>query len=159
MPLHSKQTFFRDSLYAAVALVAIVVLCHFTKGYFLAPLILFGACAALAHHQGVSFSIFLLIPVLTSINPIIIPRGTGYSMLARGGVVLLSFLMFLANTQREKHHTHEHYLPILGMALYLLVALASSIQGVFPMISYLKLINFSIFLIGIYAGTNNSSSY
>ncbi len=155
MPLHTEQSFFRDSLYAALALAAIVLLCHFSKGYLIAPLILLGACAALAHYQGVAFSVFLLIPVLTSINPIILPRASGYSMLARGGVVLLSFLMFLGNTQREKHHAHEHHLPVLGITPYLLVALVSSVQGVFPMISYLKLINFSIFLIGIYAGTSN----
>jgi len=155
MPPLPKSSFFKDSMFAAAILAAIVFVCHFTHGYFLAPIILFGACAALAHHQGIAFSVFLLIPVITTINPILIPRAAGYSMLTRGGVVLLSALLFLGNTQREKRHTHEHHLPILGIALYLLAALVSSMQGIFPMVSYLKLINFTIFLVGIYAGTNN----
>ncbi len=157
--LSTKNSFFWDTAKACASLAVIVLLCHFSHGYFLGAVIVLGLCAALAHHRGVAFSVYLLIPVITSINPLLIPRASGYSMMGRVGTVLIAAAMFLANTQQATKSKSEHHLPLAGISFFLLIALFSSIQGIFPMVSYLKLINFSIFIVGIYVGTSNLHAY
>ena len=146
----------KDPLYNLVArlvgiLLAIILLCHFTRGYGLLAVTVPGLLFALRGKTGVTLFIYVLLPVFAMLSPLLIPRGGAFAMITRLTTLFLAGALVLGGSKR---HGNDK-LPLGYIFFYLAIALISSIQGWFPLISYFKLLNFSAFFMGLYIGTKN----
>lgn len=106
---------------------------------------------ALRGKVGLGILGFAFFPVITMLNPLVVPRVEHFSIIVRLSSIAVSFAIVVGSLNRRGNEK-----PPLGLiALYFLVAFISSGQGYFPVISYFKLINFCVFLAGICAGVAN----
>ena len=142
-----KNKFHKDVLKALVALCAIVGLCRVTMGGMAVVVALLGAGFALARKPGYLACCYIMFPFFTIFNRAIVGVSPIFLMTARLGNLFMIAVMMLtgagfAGRAREK-------LPIGWMFAYCLVACISSIDGWMPMISYLKIVQFVLFLIGL----------
>ncbi|MDD4623518.1 MAG: O-antigen ligase family protein [Kiritimatiellae bacterium] len=142
LKLTSKMLFF---------LVATILLCRWTSNYALIPILGVGVFFALSNQRGKALVFYLLLPFLTIINPLVLPKVGLFSAFARGGTLVMSGALLVAAVRSPGKQT----LPFGVMYLYLVVAFVSSLQGYFPLISLLKVVNFLVFLLGIHIGTRN----
>ncbi|MBR4171146.1 MAG: O-antigen ligase family protein [Kiritimatiellae bacterium] len=134
-----------------VLLVLAIAACRLTRGYIGLLFGLAGVYYSLTNKLGLALCFYLLFPFLTIINPMIIGEMPRFSMIVRLSTLLMTVLLLLIALQRRG----RHQIPLGGIFLFLSVALVSSMGGWFPMISYLKLINYTIFILGIWIGTRN----
>ena len=70
---------FDDSLYKrafhlTTLVVAVMLLCRFTNGYAIIAVAIIGAFYALRGNAGVSLFVYLLLPTIVMVNPLILPR-------------------------------------------------------------------------------------
>lgn len=127
-----------------------VALARFSKGFILPVMTLLGMVWAFKGEFGKALSMYVMLMMMVPLNPNILPKiGTMYTLGLRFGPLLIG----LALATRGAMVTSRQALPLGMMLLFLLVALFSSIGGWCPEVSYLKLINFLIFFLGIWLGT------
>lgn len=146
----------KDPLYKLTAkLLAVIVsttlLCRVTQGYGIGIVGALGFFYALRGKVGISLFVYVLIPFLTMINPILMPRPPFFSMGARITTLFVAVGLVFGGTKRKG----QEQLPLAYLFYYLVIATISSFQGYFPLISYFKILNFSAFIVGIYIGTKN----
>lgn len=129
-------------------LIGIIVFNRISAGGGVALLIFLSAYYALSGKIGWFMVIYIMIPFLTEMNAELVGRGLLFHYGARIAVFSSTFLLLIrfasANGRRS--------LPIGGMFIYLLCVTISSMQGYCPPVSYLKLINYSVFMLGLYFG-------
>jgi len=146
-----KNKLYFDAFKVALLIAAIAVLGRFGDGAIAGVLLLYGSWAALTRRRGIVLSCFMLFPILLTLNPIVFPMAQEGMIINRISTMLISLIMVLC-AAKEKG---RNQLPLGAIAPYLLVATISSIQGYFPEISYMKMLNFIVFLLGIWIGTRN----
>ncbi len=147
---------FDDPLYKRVfhltaLVVAIMLLCRFTNGYAIIAVAIIGAFYALRGNAGVSLFVYLLLPTITMVNPLILPRPPMVAIVSRLTSLTIVVALILGGAKRKG----AEQLPLEYIFPYLVIALISSFQGYFPLISYFKILNFTAFLLGIFIGTRN----
>lgn len=127
-----------------------VALARLSKGFILPVMTLLGMVWAFKGEFGKALSTYVMLMMMVPLNPNILPKiGTMYTLGLRFGPLLIG----LALATRGALVTSRQALPMGMMLLFLLVALFSSMGGWCPEVSYLKLINFLIFFLGIWLGT------
>lgn len=129
-----------------------ILLCRFSKGYFAPIFVLVGVWCAFANKLGWALVFFVLMPFFVILNPGILPKESpviGYSM--RFGPLMMGLILALRGQSRQGHHR----LPFGLIVPFMLVACLSSATGWAPQISYMKILNFVMFLFGIWYGTQN----
>ncbi len=146
-----KDPLYRLSAQLLLAIVAAALLCRFTLGYGIGAIGAFGFFYALRGKAGVSLFIYLLIPFLTMVNPILLPRLPFFSMGTRITTLFVAVGLVLGGAKRKGNEQ----LPLVYLFYFLVIATISSFQGYFPLISYFKILNFTAFIVGIYIGTKN----
>lgn len=132
-------------------LVVLVVACAVTKGYALLPVAIAGLWCAFSGRRGLALLAFAYLPLLTCLNPIMVPTAGVVPTIARLTFILMCIIMAVTSST----YTGNGQIPLGGLVVYLLVAVISSINGWFPAISYMKIINFFCFLVGVWFGTRN----
>ena len=142
-----KNKFHKDVLTALVIICAILGLCRVTMGGMAVLVALLGAGFALARKPGYLAFCYVMFPFFTVFNRVIVGVSPVFLMTARLGNLFMIAAMILtgagfAGRAREK-------LPISWMFAYCIVACISSIDGWMPLISYLKIVQFVLFLIGL----------
>lgn len=145
------RSFYKQAMKMLVVMVAIILGIRFTMGFLAILVAIAGVFAALANRRGMALSIYLLLPFVVTINPMILPGSAALGLSARLGGVLMVLSMMLASTRIGG----TQKLPLGTIALVLICAVFSSVTGYFPTISYLKVLNCIIFFLGIYYGTKN----
>lgn len=129
-----------------------IVLCRVTRGYFAPVLALAGVLWSLTNKIGYALCMFALLPFLVNINPQLLPKDNPVlSISLRGGVLMIGLSLALVSARR----TGSFRLPFATIVPYLFVAAISSVGGWAPTISFLKMINFVVFLLGLWYGTQN----
>ena len=122
------------------------------NGYYGFALMVFGVWAAFTGKAGWAFSHYALLLMTVITNPILLPKdGMAWSLSLRVGPLLIGLAMIISASRAHGNHR----LPFGGMIPFLLVACISASIGWVPQISYLKLINFVVFLLGVWLGTQN----
>lgn len=145
----------RDGIYKLafkqfVAFCLWVALARVSRGFVLPVMTFLGVMWAFKGEFGKALSIYAMLMFMVVINPNILPKvGMMYSLGLRFGPLLIG----LALAMRGAMITGRQALPLGMMLLYLLVAAFSSIGGWCPIVSYLKLINFLVFFLGVWLGT------
>lgn len=146
-----KDPFLKLTFKQVLLILALIVGCRVTKSVLMIPIMLMGLYYAFSNQRGKALVFYVLIPFLAIINPVILPKGAIYSASTRLGMMLMSVGLFLA----ANRSVGRQRLPLGWLFAFILCAIISSMQGYFPMISYLKIINFIFFILGIYYGTKN----
>ena len=147
---------FDDPLFKRVFLltalvVTTVLLCRLTNGYAIIAVAAIGAFYALRGNAGVSLFIYLLLPTIIMVNPLILPRPPMVAIVSRLTSLTLVLALILGGAKRKG----SEQLPLGYIFPYLVIALISSFQGYFPLISYFKILNFTAFILGLFVGTRN----
>ena len=142
-----KDKFTRDVFKALVAISAILVLCKYTAGAVAVAVALAGAYFALQRMSGYLAICYVMFPLFMSFNRVIVGLNPLFLMTARLGNLFMIAAMILTGAGLQGQARER--LPIMWMFAYCLVACISSIDGWMPLISYLKLAQFTLFLIGL----------
>jgi len=142
-----KDKFTRDVFKALVAISAILLACKFTAGVMAVVVALAGAYFALQRKSGYLAICYMMFPLFMSFNRVIVGLSPVFLMTARLGNLFMIAVMMLTGAGMQGRVREK--LPILWMFAYCLVACLSSIDGWMPLISYLKLFQFVLFLIGL----------
>lgn len=100
---------------------------------------------------GWAITAYAFFPMLVIMNPVLCPAAGMTGLFARGGCFWLSIILMVTAAQRRGNHA----IPLGGIWFYLLVAAVSSIGGYAPMVSYLKLVSFALFIVGLNIGFRN----
>ena len=142
-----KNKFHKDVLKALVVICAILGLCRVTMGGMAVVVALLGAGFALARKPGYLACCYIMFPFFTIFNRVIVGVSPVFLMTARLGNLFMIAAMILtgvgfAGRARER-------LPIGWLFAYCIVACISSLDGWMPLISYLKIAQFTLFLIGL----------
>lgn len=150
MRLEDKQLY-KDIAKAAIILVATIFLCRVTKGYFSVVMAVLGIWWAFTNKFGLALSCYAFFPFLIILDQGVLPKTSILALMLRVAPLIIGLvLIIMANSRRGVNR-----LPFGSLFFYLLLAIISSMDGWAPMISYMKLINFVVFLIGIWLGTQN----
>ena len=142
---------FRQVFRQVWIIVGIILLSRFTKNWAVAGLALYGILSALKHRTGPTIIVFFLLSFLPMVSPVFMPRYAHFSSIARLSSMAMTCALILTGDSR----LGRNQIPLGLLYGYLLIALLSSIEGYCPLISYLKVLNFFIFITGIYIGTKN----
>lgn len=141
-----RDTYYRDVLWCVVAFLAVFLLTRITLGFFSIAVVLAGCVFALRHnYAGLAFC-YLLFPIFTVGNYQVCGLNGIVAMSARLGCIVIGFVALFTSLSNR---CRSESLPIKWIFVYVGVAAISSIDGWFPMISYLKLALFTSFIIGI----------
>ena len=139
---------FRMTVFTVLA----IALCWLTRGYIMPVFMLIGVLCAAANQLGWALVFFVMMPFFVVLNPAIVNNESSvYGLSVRLGPLLIGLILALRGASRQGRHR----LPFTGIIPFLMVAVISSADGWAPMVSYLKLINFIVFLFGIWYGTQN----
>lgn len=139
--------FLRDVIKTIVFLGLIVVLCRLTKGWGAVAVAFAGGCFAVQGKTDKFLSCYLLLPFMIMMNPLLLGAEGSFYVLVRIGNFILIAAALLRGLTGGNHSSVR--LPIGLLFAYLGVAGLSSATGWFPLISYLKLVNFVLFLVGL----------
>ena len=134
-----------------LVICGVILLSRFTRNWGMILLAAYGIYCSLTRKDGKALIVYLILSLLPMVNPLIMPRYSHFAAIARLSSFAMTFALILGGTTRRGNHA----IPLGGLFIYLIVAFISSIQGYFPLISFLKIINFAIFLLGLYIGTRN----
>ncbi|MBR4652407.1 MAG: O-antigen ligase family protein [Kiritimatiellae bacterium] len=142
-----KNKFHKDVFKALVVICAILGLCRLTMGGVAVLIALLGAGFALTRKPGYLACCYIMFPFFTIFNRVVVGLSPVFLMTARLGNLFMIAAMILtgagfAGRAREK-------LPIGWLFAYCVVACISSIDGWMPLISYLKIAQFILFLMGL----------
>lgn len=131
--------------------VLTILLCRFTKGFGAAAIVGFAFVMALMGKQGWALVGYIFFPFMVITNPFLIPKEGITPYVMRLGPMIVTAALLVSASARTGHHK----IPMGGIWLYLLVAAVSSIDGYYPEISYLKIVNCAILFIGLAVGFRN----
>lgn len=144
--------YYKQSLKTLAIFCLYIALVRFSKGAFLGVMTLMGVIWAFNSKIGKALSIYVMIMFMVSINPNILPKsGILYTLGLRFGPLLIGLALAIRGISMQGRRR----LPLGMMMAYILVALVSSIDGWAPMVSYLKIVNFSVFFMGVWLGTQS----
>lgn len=148
----NELNIYKQTAKMVVFTVLTMVLSRLTKGTFLPVFSLLGVWCAFSGKLGWALVFYVLMPFFAILNPALSSSGgavAGYSI--RLTPVLIGLILaMMASSRRGRHR-----LPLGWMFPFLLCAALSSMSGWAPMVSYMKLVNFVLFLLGIWLGTQN----
>ena len=140
-----------NAMRSAAMIFLAIIACRLTKGAFAWFLALLGLNWAMNNQLGKAVSCYMLFPFFVIMNPMILPKNTLCALALRLGPALMTAGLFLSASRRPGRHV----LPLGAMSLYMVVAVVSSANGYAPVISYLKIVNFVILLMGLWIGLKN----
>lgn len=144
--------YYKQALKTLVVFCLYLALTRFTNGAFLVIMALMGCVYAFNSKIGKAISLYVMIIFMTVTNPNILPKnGAMYGLGLRFGPLLIGFSLVLRGVSIRSNRR----LPLGMLLAYLLIAAVSSINGWAPEISFLKLINFAVFFMGIWLGTQS----
>lgn len=127
---------------------------RFSKGASLSLMVILGVVWAFQSKTAKAFGVLAMIAIMVTVNPFILPKsGIAFTLGVRVGPLLICIALALSGiTVRQKSG-----LPMGLMILYLFVAIISSARGWAPLVSYMKLLNFAAFFMGLWLGARRLS--
>ena len=145
--MYYQRQFRNDVIKATLIIGSLLVLCRWTMGGIAIAVALLGAVFAIQRKAGLLAACYAFSPVLLFFNRAIIGISGVTMMTARLGNLFLIAVMMLTGAG-FRGRVRER-LPISMLFVYCIIAAISSIGGWMPFISYMKLTQFVLFLIGL----------
>ena len=147
-----RDPFYKTALIMTLWYVALVALTRFIGGAILWGLVLWTLVLISRKRIASAVSNYLMVLMFIVINPNICSiNSTLASTALRLGLPLISIALTMSGLMRKGNLR----LPLGGLLAYLMAAVISSATGWAPLISYLKMVNFLVFFLGIWFGTQN----
>ena len=147
-----EQNIYKQTARMLLWLVLVIVLCKVTSGYFTVAIGVAGVLCAFTNQLGWALVVFVLMPFFVAISPMLVPKaGVVIAAAIRITPLLIGLILALRGASRQGHHR----LPFFGIIPFLMCAAISSVDGWVPYVSFLKIINFIVFLFGLWFGTQN----
>lgn len=147
-----KTKIYVDAVKMSVLIIVAMFACSRTAGAFTFVIAGAGIFYALANKIGPAICCYVFLPLCAVTNPVLIPKfGSMWKYGLRLGPLAIGICLVLGASRR----VGTNCLPFGGILPFLLCAIISSMVGYVPQISYLKLINYFVFLLGIWLGTRN----
>ena len=144
--------YYKRSLKTLAIFCLYLALVRLSQGAFLSVMTIMGMIWAFNSKIGKSLSIYVMIMFMVSVNPNILPKdGTMYTLGLRFGPLLVGLALAIRGVSMHSRRR----LPLGMLMAYILVAIVSSIDGWAPQISYLKIVNFAVFFMGVWLGTQS----
>lgn len=134
-----------------VLMVLVMALGRLTHGAALAIFAAAGCWAALTNKTGFALTMFILFPAMVVMNGVLLPKIGLTAHILRFGVLLIGLCLALASSRRRG----AFCLPLMGLFVYSMYMFLPSSVGYCPSISFVKLVNFIVFLSGIAFGVRN----
>lgn len=142
-----QQQFIKDVLKATFVIGSLLALCRVTMGGTAVVVALMGCVFALQRKGGLLAACYAFFPILTVFNRVVVGVSAVTLMTARVGNLVMIAAMLLTGAGFSGRVRER--LPIAVIFIYCLVACISSIDGWMPLISYLKLAQYVLFLTGL----------
>lgn len=118
--------------------------CRLTNGLFAWLLASMGCLACMSGWLSTAVTCFTFLPLLIYFSPTLV-AGTQLGPAVRIGQIAILFSMLLSPSVRNRKES----IPLGWLFAYSVVALISSADGWMPLISYLKILNFVLFVTGV----------
>lgn len=147
------KTFYTEVLKWLVVIVLSVFFTRLSGGVWVGVMGLLGVAWALTGKVGKSLAMYLLITFLVIMNPVIMPFGGLFSVLARLGPLIIGLALSIKGLGI---HGQVRF-PLGILCVYLVVAIISSANGWAPIVSYLKIFNFLVFITAFWFGLHTLS--
>lgn len=147
-----KDPFYKSAFKTLLQVILYVTAARYTYG--VAPLLLVfvGCAAAFSGKSGRAICCYMLIPLTINISPMVLPKvGVLWPVALRFGTMAIALSLCFSASRRRGNNR----LPFFAIVPFLLSACIGSATGWLPMVSYMKLINYFVFLLGIWVGTQN----
>lgn len=141
-----KNSFYNEVAIAVFGIMTVILACRFTLGGMAVFLALSGLVAALMRRPSIVSFCFLMFPLMVIFNQAIIGMNGITLLVSRFAFCAMTLASLLSGSRGGMRYER---LPLEWMAAYVAVACLSSIDGWMPLISYLKIMNFVIMIIGI----------
>lgn len=148
-----NRVFYKQVLKQLTLLLASLVLTRFSQGAWLGVMTLMGLVWALSGKPGKALSMYMMIICMVGINPILLPAGKFLGYVVRFGPLVIGLALMLKGASMPG----QARVPLGMLMVYLVVAAISSMNGWAPMVSYLKIVNFLIFILGFWGGIHTLS--
>lgn len=144
----AKKLIFRELL----IILATIILSRYGSGAFVFVIVFWGVASALTNKVGRAFACYITLTLLILLNPFILPgKGMLFSIAVRGGSLLIGLCVSVIGITRRGGLK----IPLSTLWIYLIIAAISSADGWYAQISYLKILQFSVFLASVIIGTQN----
>ena len=143
---------YKQTLKMLMFTVLTILLARVTRNYILPLYVAMGLICVLTNKLGWALVYYVLFPFYVILNPALLPKVgflTGLSL--RAGPLLIGLALAFTATSRQGHHR----LPFIMIVPFMFACIVSSVDGWAPMVSMLKIVNFIVFLLGIWFGTQN----
>lgn len=147
------KLFLRKIGFYILLLAAAVVLMRVTQGYAAIPILLFGLFSSMKGRTTFAVCCYVFFPFIVCMNRYLMTVTMPLMICARFGVLLLGVSMAIFAVKGRKFHI----VPLGMLTPYILLESVSSAFGYCPNVSYLKLIFFAFFVMGMWLGTRNLS--
>lgn len=144
--------YYKQSLKTLGIFCLYLALVRISQGAFLGVMAIMGVIWAFNSKVGKALSIYAMIMFMVSVNQNILPKtGTLYTLGLRFGPLFIGLALAIRGATMK----NRRRLPLGMLLLYLLTSIVSSIGGWAPMISFMKIVNFAIFFMGVWLGTQS----
>lgn len=138
-------TVIRNAFLMALAILA----GRITQGYALLAIPIVVIFYGVTGRYGGFLSSMLFLMFLNLVNPVLMPKSGTIFQVLKISVFALQFVFVLAGFAGAKAEN----LPVGSLLFYLAASTVSSVMGHFPLISFLKTLNFLVFLLFVLAGS------
>lgn len=140
-----------DVLKGVALLVLVLIVCGKTMGG--GAILVAGAAFVMAITGRIGWAIigYCLFPLMVVMNPYVLPKSGLTGVALRLGPMFLTVGLMISGASRPG----RHQIPMGLIWLYLLVAGLCSMQGYYPEISYLKIVNCAGLFLGLHLGFRN----
>lgn len=148
-----NRQFIKQVIGRFLALLLAIALVRISQGLWLGVMTILGAVWALSGKAGKALSMYFMITCMVNINPIILPMGGSFGIFARFGPMVVGLALMLKGVSLRG----QSRVPLGLLMVFLCVASISSINGWAPLVSYMKIINFAVFILGFWFGLHTLS--
>lgn len=147
----NDRKLFKDIAKGMVLLLLAMLACKYTMGGGAIVIALTAFVLAVTGRVGWAIVGYCLFPFMVIMNPFVLPKSGITGMVLRLAPMALSVALVIAGASRSG----RNQIPLNLIYLYLLVAGLCSMDGYYPMISYLKIVNCLILFVGLGLGFRN----
>ncbi len=139
----------KDIIIQTLIIATVWLLCIVTRSYIL--FVVFGVGLHAAYHRKISmaWSCWTILIMAATMNRYIVPKPILVVLILRAGPLLIALTIIGCN-QLKRHEK----LPLDLLLLYLSSQIVSSIFGLVPLVSFLKLFQFFVFFFGLWFGSS-----
>ena len=150
MRLEDKRLL-KDVIKCVTVLVIAIAACRFSNGYFAIAMAVLGIYWSFSNSIGRAVTCYAFFPLLIVLDQGILQQTAVSGAVLRLAPLIIGLILFMMANSRSG----DNKLPLGSLFVYLFFSIFSSMNGWCPHISYMKIINFGVFIVGVWVGTKN----